>query len=314
MAKKITVIGSINMDLVIKTSRMPKPGESFFGQSFGMIPGGKGANQAVAVAKLGEKAQLVGKVGKDVFGDKLVNNLKEFGVNVDYVFQDSSASTGVAFIIVTREGENSIIIVTGANGNLSSEDVKAVEATIKNSNLLLLQLEIPLETVSCSVELANKYKVPVVLDAGPPPRFFPDFFTGVDILSPNELEAEELTGMKIKDLESAKAAAQKLLNTGIKRVVLKLGANGALLATRDEVKHIKGIKVRAVDTTAAGDAFTAGLAVAYAKGKSLEEAAIFANYVGALTVTKFGAQPSIPGMDEVESFIKKIEPSYSPDN
>ena len=309
MAKKITVIGSINMDLVIKTSRMPKPGESFFAQNFGMIPGGKGANQAVAVAKLGEEVKMVGKVGRDVFGDKLLKNLRELGVNTDYVSQDSSTLTGVAFIIVTEEGENSILVANGANGNLFPEDIEEFESIIKNSDLLLMQLEIPLRTVSCAVELANKHKVPVILDAGPPPKFFPDFFTRVDILSPNELEAEELTGIKIKDLESAKESAQKLLNTGIKRVVLKLGAKGALLATRNGVKHIKGIKVRAVDTTAAGDAFTAALAVSYAKGENIEGAAVFANYVGALTVTKFGAQPSIPGIDEVESFIEKIESS-----
>jgi ribokinase len=307
MAKKITVIGSINMDLVIKASRMPKPGENLFAQGFKMIPGGKGANQAVSVAKLGEKSHLVGKIGEDVFGEKLLKGVEGFGINTDYVFKDADTPTGVAFIIVTEEGENSILIANGANGNLSPEDIKGAEAIIENSDLVLLQLEIPLETVGYAVKLSNKHKVPIVLDAGPPPKSFPDFFTRADILSPNELEAEALTGVKIKDLKSAKASAQKLLNTGIKRVVLKLGADGALLATRDGIKHIKGIKVHSVDTTAAGDAFTAGLAVAYAQGKTLEEAAVFANYVGALTVTKFGAQPSIPSMDEVELFIKEIK-------
>ena len=305
--KKIIVIGSINMDLVIKVSRMPKPGENLFGQSFKMIPGGKGANQAVTVAKLGEKVQFVGKVGRDIFGQKLSKNLKKFRINTNYVFKDDSTSTGVAFIVINEEGENSILIANGANGNLSSEDIKTVESAIESSDLLLLQLEIPLKTVNYAVELSKKHKVPVVLDAGPPHKSFPDFLSKVDILSPNELEAEALTGIKIKDLKSAKVAAQKLLNIGVKKVVLKLGASGALLATENEIKHIKGIKVHAIDTTAAGDAFTAGLAVAYAKGKSLEEAVIFANYVGALTVTKFGAQPSLPSMDEVELFIKETE-------
>jgi len=305
--KKIIVIGSINMDLVIKVSRMPKPGENLFGQNFKMIPGGKGANQAVTVAKLGEKVQFVGKVGKDVFGEKLLKNLKKFGVNTNYVFKDDSASTGVALIVINEEGENSILIASGANGNLSPEDIKTAETVIESSDLLLLQFEIPLKAVDYSVELSKKHKVPVVLDAGPPHKSFLNFLPKVDILSPNELEAETLTGIKIKDLKSAKVAAQKLLNIGAKKVVLKLGASGALLATENEVKHIKGIKVHAIDTTAAGDAFTAGLAVAYAKGKSLEEAVIFANYVGALTVTKFGAQPSLPSIEEVESFIKETE-------
>ena len=302
--KKITVIGSINMDMVIKAERMPNPGENLFGQNFKMIPGGKGANQAVAIAKLGERAQLIGKVGRDVFGEKLLKNLKKFGVNINYIFKDTSVSTGMALIVINKEGENSILIVTGANGNFSPKDIETVESTVKSSDLLLLQLEIPLETVDYAVELAKKHKVPVILDAGPPPKFFPNFLTKVDILSPNELEAQALTGIKIKNLELAKAAAQKLLNIGVRKVVLKLGANGALLATKNKIKHIKGIKVRTVDTTAAGDAFTAGLAVAYAEGKSIEEAATFANYMGALTVTKFGAQPSIPSIDEVESFIK----------
>jgi len=302
--KKITVIGSINMDMVIKAERMPNPGENLFGQNFKMIPGGKGANQAVAIAKLGERAQLIGKVGRDVFGEKLLKNLKKFGVNINYIFKDTSVSTGMALIVINKEGENSILIVTGANGNFSPKDIETVESTVKSSDLLLLQLEIPLETVDYAVELAKKHKVPVILDAGPPPKSFPNFLTKVDILSPNELEAQALTGIKIKNLELAKAAAQKLLNIGVRKVVLKLGANGALLATKNKIKHIKGIKVRTVDTTAAGDAFTAGLAVAYAEGKSIEEAATFANYMGALTVTKFGAQPSIPSIDEVESFIK----------
>ncbi|MEA3485375.1 MAG: ribokinase [Candidatus Aerophobetes bacterium] len=307
MARKITVIGSINMDLVIKASRMPKPGESLFAQSFKMIPGGKGANQAVAVAKLGEKLHLVGKVGRDVFGEKLLKGLEGLGVNTNYVFKDATALTGVAFIMVDAEGQNSILIANGANGNLSPEDIKKAKAIIENSDLVLLQLEIPLKTVGYAVELANEHKIPVVLDAGPPPKSFPEFLTKVDILSPNELEAETLTGVKIKDLKSAKVAAQKLLNAGVKKVVLKLGADGALLATSDGIKHIKGIKVHPVDTTAAGDAFTAGLAVSYAQGKTLEEAAVFANYVGALTVTKFGAQPSIPSMDEVKLFIKETK-------
>ena len=307
LMKKITVIGSINMDLVIKAERMPNPGENLFGQSFKMIPGGKGANQAVAVSKLGEKAQLVGKVGKDIFGEKLLKNLRKFGVNTSYVSKDDSEPTGVALIVINKEGENSILIAAGANGNFSPKDIETIESTIKSSDLLLLQLEIPLKTVDYAIDLSKKHKVPVILDAGPPPKSFPNFLTKVDILSPNELEAEALTGIKIKDLKSAKAATQKLLNIGVKKVVLKLGANGALLATKNKIKYIKGIKVHTVDTTAAGDAFTAGLSVAYAKGESIEEAAIFANYVGALTVTKFGAQPSIPGIDEVKSFIKEVE-------
>ena len=305
MNKTILVVGSINMDLVIKTPRVPAPGENVFGKDFQTIPGGKGANQAVGVARLGCRTLLAGRVGKDNFGDSLLASLRDVGVDTTHVERDAEVSTGIALIMIDQKGENSIVIATGANGRFSRESVGKLTEAIRSVDLVLLQLELPLDAVAEVVEIARKLGKSVVLDAGPPctePR--PSFFN-VTILTPNEAEAEALSGQSINDLASVREVARYLLNKGPEAVVLKLGGEGAFLVTANREEFFPAYKVDVVDTTAAGDAFSAALSVAIINGKTLEGAVRFANAAGALAVTKLGAQPSLPGRDELEEFLSK---------
>ena len=304
--KDIIVVGSLNMDLVMQAAKLPKLGETILcNENYKMIPGGKGANQAVAVAKLGGKSIFVGRRGNDSFGNILADNLKKSKVITDYITIDKNAPTGMVLVMLDEKGNNSILLSAGANRECCKKDVDKIKPILAKASILVLQLEIPFETVSYAIALANKYNVPVLLDAGPARKLPNTIFKKINIISPNETETEALIGVKIKDIETAKIAAKKFLKLGVKTVILKLGGKGALLATEKEIHYIKGVKVKAVDTTAAGDAFTGALAVAYTQGKNLQEAVTYANYVGALTVTKLGAQPSIPTKEEVEIFMKK---------
>lgn len=305
MNQSILVVGSINMDLVIKTPRVPAPGENVFGKDFQTIPGGKGANQAVGAARLGCRVLLSGRVGNDNFGDSLLASLQDVGVDIALVERDTDVPTGIAFIMIDENGENSIVIATGANGRFSRESVGKLTEIVRSIDLVLVQLELPLDPVSEVIEVARKFSKPVVLDAGPPctePR--PSFFD-VTVLTPNEAEAEALSGRSITDLVSVREVARYLLNKGPKAVVLKLGGEGAFLATANQEKFFPAYKVDIVDTTAAGDAFSAALSVAIVNGKTLEESVRFANAAGALAVTKLGAQPSLPTREELEKFLSK---------
>ena len=301
---KALVVGSLNMDLVVKTERMALAGENLLGEDFRMIPGGKGANQAVALARLGAETAMAGRVGKDVFGNTLITNLTKEGVNTDRVSKDEEEATGVAFIMVDRDGQNSILIVLGANGRCSLGDVDSLEEVIKDSDVVLLQLEIPMPTVERVISIANRYEVKTVLDAGPAQECPTEVLVGVDILSPNEHEAGVILGTEVSDVDSATAAARQFLSLGVKNVVLKLGERGALVASDDTLEHLAPAQVESVDSTAAGDAFTAALALAYAGGSNLVEASRYANSAGALAVTVFGAQPSMPTEKELERFIR----------
>jgi ribokinase len=307
MKPRIAVIGSINMDMVLKSPRMPEPGENLFGKDFRMVPGGKGANQAVTAAKLGAHSIMMGRVGADVFGETLISNLKCCGVDTSFVVRDEQAATGIALIVVNDQGENSILIATGANENCCPADIDAVEKVLSGVDMVLLQLEIPMETIAYAVDTAHRHGVPVVLDAGPARKCPPELLSKVKILSPNESETKALTGMDVTDIETAERAAKLLLVSGPEIVVLKLGARGTLLAYGDKIHHIEGIEAPVVDTTAAGDVFTAALAVAYARGKSIEDAARYANCAGALAVTRFGAQSSTPTEAELDEFIERTE-------
>jgi len=307
MSPKIVVVGSINMDLVVRSPRTPKPGENLFGSDFQLVPGGKGANQAVTAAKLGAESIMIARVGNDVFGDTLLSGLRECGVVTDCIAKSDGVSTGVALIVVNDEGENCIIVVSGANGALSPADVDTFDNVIGSADAVLLQFEIPMETVAHTIEVANRHNVPVVLDAGPARECSPELISKVTIISPNESETKALTGIEVVDLDAAKCAARWLLDTGAKIAVLKLGSKGALLAYGDTIKHIEGIKVPVVDTTAAGDVFSAALTLAFARGESLEDAVTYANYAGALAVTRFGAQTSTPTADELDKFIQSIK-------
>jgi ribokinase len=303
MVKKIMVIGSLNMDMVIHSNKIPMVGETVLGGEFLMVPGGKGANQAVAAARLGGDVTMVGCIGNDSFGKDLLRNLSTNHVNVDPVKILDDVSTGVAMITV-KDGDNSIIVAPGANSRLSTEYVKELEEMIKNSSILVLQLEIPLETVQNSIEIAHQHGVRVLLNPAPAIRLDDDFLSKIDIITPNESEAEILTGRPIDSIEDAKSAVVYLKKKGVKQVIITLGHKGVVYNNGDQISHKPGRKVETVDTTAAGDAFTGSLAYAFSNDKDIEEAIDLAVMVGALTVTKKGAQTSIPYMREVIQFAK----------
>jgi len=283
---RIVVVGSSNMDLVVKSARIPVVGETILGGDFIMTPGGKGANQAVAAAKLGAEVYLVAKLGDDIFSRQSLANFEKETVNTEYVTQSLGAASGVALITVDRAGDNVIVVAPGANQELSADDVKAAESTISSSGAVVAQLEVPLETVEAAARLASDSGVPFILDPAPAQELGPGLLEMVDVLTPNETEAQILTGIEVTDTDSARAAAKDLLKRGAGAVILTMGAQGYLLASNDAAEFVPAVKIDAVDTTAAGDAFTGSLAVGLARGKTLAEAAIFANHVGALSVTK----------------------------
>lgn len=305
MERTILVVGSINMDLVIKISTVPAPGENVFGNDFQTIPGGKGANQAVGVARLGCRTLLSGRVGKDSFGDSLLASLRDAGVDATHVERDAEVPTGIGLIMIDQNGESSIVIATGANGGFSRESAGKLTEAMRSADIVLLQLELPLDPVADLIDAARALGKPVVLDAGPPcANPWPSFFD-VTILTPNQAEAQALSGRTVTDLASAREAARHLLNKGPEAVVLKLGGEGAFLSMRDREKFFPAHKVDVIDTTGAGDAFSAALSVAVANGKAIEEAVRFANAAGALAVTKLGAQPSMPTREELQEFLSR---------
>ncbi len=294
------------MDLVVKSPRIPAVGETILGEDFIMIPGGKGANQAVAAAKLGAEVYFIARLGDDVFAEQSLNNFKKEAVNTKYVIQTKEAPSGVALITVDDAGNNVIVVAPGANQMLSPDDVKKAESDIASSGALVAQLEIPLETVEFAAWLANDSGVPFILDPAPAQKLSPELLKMVDVLTPNETEAQILTGIEVmSNRDSAQMAAKKLLEYGVKSVILTMGAKGFLLANNERMESVPAIKVDAVDATAAGDAFTGSLAVGLAQGKTLTDAALFANYVAALSVTKMGAQSSMPTKEAVECFMKQ---------
>jgi ribokinase len=292
------------MDLVIQTPRIPSLGETILGGDFFMTPGGKGANQAVAAAKLGAHVYFVAKLGKDIFGKQSLANFTKESIHTEYVIQTDEAPSGVALITVDQAGENVIVVAPGANGILSSEDVENAQPAIASSGALVAQIEVPLETVELAGRLANRFGVPFILDPAPAQKLSPELLEMVDVITPNETEAQILTGIDVTDEDSARMAAEKLLAIGVKVVVLTMGAKGSLLSDSQRVEFIPAMKVDAVDTTAAGDAFTGALAVGLAQGQAFRDAALFANHVAALSVMKMGAQSSMPSAEQVESFIK----------
>ena len=295
------------MDLVVKSPRIPAVGETILGEDFIMIPGGKGANQAVAAAKLGADVYFIAKLGDDVFAEQSLNNFKKEGVNTKYVIQTKEAPSGVALITVDDAGNNVIVVAPGANQMLSPEDIRKAESDIISSGVLVAQLEVPLETVEFAARLANNSGVPFILDPAPAQKLSPELLKMVDVLTPNETEAQILTGIEVtSNRDSARTAAKKLLEYGVKSVILTMGAKGFLLANDDRMESVPAVKVDAVDATAAGDAFTGSLAVGLAQGKALADAALFANYVAALSVTKMGAQSSMTTKEEVEKFVRAV--------
>ena len=295
----IVVIGSLNTDLVIKTPRLPVPGETLHGEELRTFPGGKGANQAAAAGRLGTWVAMVGRVGKDEFGPRLVDNLAHLCVNTDHIHVDPQASTGVALIMVDGQGENSILLSSGANGMVSRADVDAASPLLAKAKLLLLQFEIPLDTVQYALDKAAQLGLQVILNPAPAKSVGPELLSKVNVLVPNQIELELLSGMTVKDDDSTRLAAQTLLELGVGIVVVTLGKRGALLVTPQETQLVPGVEVEVVDTTAAGDAFIGALATAIVRDMPLQEAVRFANCAGAIAATRFGAQPSLPSADEV---------------
>jgi len=304
---QVTVVGSLNTDLVIQAPKLPDVGETILGGSFAVIRGGKGANQAVAAARLGARVVMVGCVGNDNFGEQLRAGLASEGIDGAPVRVVPGVASGVALITVDQTGRNTIVVASGANMQMTVTDVDAVEATIKTSQVVMLQLEIPLDVVLHTAQLARSRGIHVLLDPAPaqplPPRLYPQ----VSVIHPNELEAQFLTGVPVTDERGARSAAERLLQMGCGTAIIKLGARGAFVATPSGVERIPGIQVDAVDTTAAGDAFAGALAVALAEGRSMADAARFANAVAALKVTRLGAQPSMPTRKEVATFARQRE-------
>jgi ribokinase len=302
--RKVLVFGSLNMDLVVKTEQVPEGGQTLTGQEFITIPGGKGANQAVAISKMGCGAAMVGRVGKDGFGEEMVANLERNGVDTSHVKCEASVSSGIAMIIVEASGENRILIVPGANGKVGIEDVDHAAPLFDQASLLVMQFEVDLEAVKYAAVLARKKGIPVLVNTAPPAMPPEGLLEMVDYLVLNEHEATFITGQPVSDPQSAETAAKLLLAKGPRVVMVTLGAQGVVYATGEIAKHIPAFKVKAVDTTAAGDAFIGGFAAALGWESSLEEKIRFANAAGALAATKLGAQSSIPSLEEVQSFLQ----------
>ena len=308
----ILVVGSLNADLVVRAPRFPQPGETISGSDLQIIPGGKGANQAVAAARQGTSVSMLGRVGNDSFGPELINNLKQNNVDTSHVQIDSQAATGTAIIVVDANGQNSIVLSPGGNGQVSSADVNTV--SFSDYKLLLLQLEIPIGTVTSAAQRAKESGLRVLVNPAPA-RSLPDELISLsDFILPNETELNLLTSQPVHDISSAEKAAKTLLERGAQNVIVTLGANGALIVSSQQVTHVNTYKVEVVDTTAAGDAFIGGFAAKLIESNDLpldaqEQALALQNAVhygcacGALATTKFGAQPSLPTRVEVERFI-----------
>ncbi len=299
----ITVIGSSNTDMVIKADHLPVPGETILGGSFFMNPGGKGANQAVAAARLGGNVNFICKTGKDIFGEQSLQLFKDEGINTSFVISDSGHPSGVALITVDKNAENCIVVASGANAELNPSDLLQAREMIIQSSIVLMQLEIPLDTVSYVAEMAFEKNIPVVLNPAPA-RPLPDkLLENISILTPNKTEAGILSGIRVQDIESAKEAARKIRKRGVKTIIITLGNEGALILHRELFTHVPANAVTAVDTTAAGDTFNGALVVALSERKDILEAAAFACIAAAISVTRDGAQASIPFKREVEAYI-----------
>lgn len=302
---RLLVVGSSNTDMIIKLGRIPRPGETLLGGQFVTAAGGKGANQAVAAARAGADVTLVACVGRDMFGDRAIAGLKADKINTRHIRRDPKAPSGVALIFVAESGENSIAVATGANAKLMSKDVQAAEAAFKNADMLVMQLETSIPAITTAARLAKKYNVPIVLNPAPAAPLAPSLLKLVSIITPNETEAEFLTGIKVTDTASAEAAARVLLGKGVKNVIITLGSKGAYLCNAETSELIPSRKVKAVDTTAAGDTFNGALAVALGEGRALPDAVRFANAAAAISVTRLGAQPSAPARAEIERLMRK---------
>lgn len=295
----IVVIGSSNTDMVIKCAHLPAPGETILGGNFFMNAGGKGANQAVAAARLHGNVTFIAKVGNDVFGAQAIELFNKENIKTEYIFIDDKNPSGIALITVDDKGENCIAVAQGANGNLAVDDIKNAEQALHNADIILVQLETPLKTIEYIANYAKKHHKKFILNPAPACTLSNELLSKVSIITPNEKEAEMLTGIKISNVEDAKHAAVNLALKGIETVIITLGEEGALLYENNQFSLIATNTVKAVDTTAAGDVFNGALAVALSEQMNMEDAVRFANIAASISVTRLGAQASAPYRDEL---------------
>lgn len=296
---KIVVVGSCNTDMVVKANKLPAPGETVLGGTFLMNPGGKGANQAVAAARLGGNVALISKIGNDLFGKQSIELFRAEGIDTDYVFTDNKNPSGVALISVDSSGENCIIVASGANSSLDISDINKAQKILIEASIILIQFEIPMQTVEYVIKFASKYNKKIILNPAPAQILSEQFLTSISLIIPNRIEAELLTGIKVYDWESAKKAADKMEEKGLKNIIITLGSLGVLVKTKSNHYIISAHEVKAVDTTAAGDTFCGALCVALSEGQDIISAAKFANKASSITITRMGAQSSIPNKKEL---------------
>ncbi len=297
---RIVVVGSSNTDMVVRVEHLPARGETVLGEKFIMTAGGKGANQAVAAARLGAEVTLVARLGRDMFGDRALAGYHAEGIQTDYIVRDDEAASGVALIVVDQAAENIIAVASGANARLSPVDVRVAERAIKEAEVVLVQLEIPLEAVRAAIDLAQHYGVRTILNPAPACPLPADVLRKVDVLTPNENEAARLIGA---EHEASENVLMRLAVSGPQSIVLTRGASGCEVVAAGKRQAVPGFHVEAVDTTGAGDCFNGALAVALARGLNLMDAARYANAAAALAVTRFGAQTSLPTDEEVQKFL-----------
>ena len=300
--RQILVVGSCNTDMVIKAAHLPRPGETILGGTFFMNPGGKGANQAVAIARLGGSVTFICKTGSDIFGHQSQQLFEEEGINTSYVFSDSGNPSGVALITVDEKAENCIVVASGANANLLPSDLAKAEEAIELADLILMQLEVPMETVCFVADIAWQKGKKVILNPAPAHPLPADLLHHLYLITPNETEAEMITGVKITDDISAVEAARVLSGMGVQHVIITLGSKGALICSDGEAEIVPALKVEAVDTTAAGDVFNGALTVALSEGRNLKESVRFACKASDISVTRVGSQSSAPYRNEVDIF------------
>jgi ribokinase len=304
LVKHITVMGSSNTDMIIRVPRIPAPGETILGGEFFTAAGGKGANQAVGAARAGGRVKFIARVGSDMFGERAIAAMKHDGVDVRNVLRDKRAASGAALIFVAEHGENSIAVAGGANAKLSAADVKRAAAAIVGGASLVMQLETPLTSVHLAARLAVKAGVPVILNPAPAQPLPDTLLRLISVLTPNETEAQLLTGIKVKTTAAAAKACAALRARGVGTVILTMGSRGVFVSDAAGARLVPGFKVKAVDTTAAGDIFNGALSVALAEGKALDGAIRFANAAAAISVTRLGAQPSAPHRAEIDRFMR----------
>lgn len=297
---KIIVIGSSNTDMVVQSDHLPMPGETILGGDFFMNPGGKGANQAVAASRLGGNVTFISKLGDDIFGEKYRTVLQRENIDTNYVFIDSHAASGVALITVDSKGENAIVVAPGANSTLSSQDIDKAGQEFADTESFLLQLEIPLVTVLHAVKKASAQGKRIILNPAPAQELPKELLSEIDIITPNETEAEKLSGIRVNDIDSARSAAKVIRKKGVDVVIITLGKMGAFIYSEEIDKHVPTIEVTSKDTTAAGDVFNGALIAGLSEKMSLTEAVQFANRAAAISVTRMGAQASAPYRKEVK--------------